>query len=156
MNFNFIKLNPSQELKLAQKESERLVEKQKVPDSFIHLQPMACILPETFTKEDFLSIKSFRVYKSFISEGMILAFPCRIEYEKGFLDTSIPFAVKTHDGVFNLQEVFFKAKELPYTFTEVLFSQENIHFIPTSFKMCRARIEENSWALYDDVWKKLK
>lgn len=174
MDFNAIKLNPSQELKLLKARDALLgkgaplqvdknsgrVRQKVLAGQAIFLQPLLCLTPDDFDKEEFLSITKFEIYSpksAAITKagerpaGLPTCFWARITAKERALSLPIPFALdQTFAKDFSLEKIFSLAADLA--------ANANLDFLfcPSSFKFCRAQITKNEWRLYDDVWKKLK
>ena len=178
MDFNAIKLNPSQELKLLKARAALFgsgqplsLDKQsgRVRQKFlaghpIFLQPLLCLVPNDFDKEEFLSIQKFEIHSpKGAAAGLPTCFWARITTKARALSLPIPFALDhTLAKDFSLEKIFALAAGLADSANRAnaaetcVFDGLDFLFCPSSFKLCRVQTTKNEWRLYDDVWKKLK
>lgn len=144
MTFNAIKLNPSQELKLAKagdsllgpggplsldKQSGRVRQKVQAGQA-IFLRPLLCVLPQDFSQEEFLSIQKFEIFAPLSMSASTSAaaaptadptapacFWARISTRARVLIAPIPFALDFSLAKdFSLEKVFALAADLADSF----------------------------------------
>ena len=187
-SLNVIKLNASQELALVRArdkalghggplvfDKERGLVKQAVKEGApIFLQPLLCVLPEDFTKKEFLAIIRFEIFcaecfqdlnADGAEKGALHLFPALIESGGRQVRSAIPcafdFALAQN---FDLQKIFSSAQSAARN-QNLSQDQEggdkknqgqDIVLAPTSFYFARAEISKNTWSLYDAVWKKIR
>lgn len=178
--FNVIKINPSQELKLEQArdaflgkgepvffDKESGLVRQKIDAKRpIFLWPLLCVLPDDFTKEDFLEISRLNFFRPASckmdskaqDQGDLYYFPALIKAKGRQFFAALPCAFTLpKKQAFDLQKIFERAKSI----TELLpqekkWDEEKAFFAPSSFYFSLAQISENEWRLYDAQWKKLR
>lgn len=191
MDFLAIKLNPSQELKLAKAAngflgsggpllpgSQKGLVRQPVEQGQpIFLRPLLCVMPDDFTKEEFLSIEKFEIFlprKKNSDKIQPLCFWTKIWTRPGslakncppandalsnarLLAAPIPFALPfSWAKDFSLEKVFETAKDLAQdSRSPEEECEEEPFYRPSSFKLCEAWASKNEWKLYDLAWKKL-
>lgn len=201
MTLNVIKLNPSQELALVrardgdckqdkneggadaklaqdQKAAARLVRIPIEPEKPIPLSPLLCVLPDDFTKEEFLTITRFEIngLQNLNAGGESgecsqdqngggdkkdapICFCARIQTKERELKCPIPAAIDFSQAKnFSLEKTFSLAKDFfqdQERRDEKSRSAESVLLAPTSFYFARAEISKNTWSLYDAVWKKI-
>jgi len=153
---NAIRLNPSQTLRLVKERdaffkgrNARRVESEKI----FFTSPLILPFEEDFSREDFLTIKDFWIYKIQKSVSMFF-FPCRIEWRRNPISLVLPCAVNLIEGKFNLKN-FFEARMLAQKSNHIFFDEKNFLFRATSFEFFRAEITEKSWRFFDAIWKKI-
>ena len=187
-SLNVIKLNASQELALVRArdktlghgaplvfDKERGLVKQAVKAGApIFLQPLLCVLPEDFTKKEFLAIARFEIFcaeclqdlnADGAEKGALYLFPALIESGGRQIRSAIPcafdFALAQN---FDLQKIFAAAQS---AVRDQDFSKgqeggdkknqgQELVLAPTSFYFARAEISKNTWSLYDAIWKKIR
>ena len=174
MIFSAIKLNPSQELKLAKAATDflgpggplsldkksGLVRQQTGPGQPIFLRPMLCIMPDGFSEEEFLSIQKFEIClerEKNLRPEEPACFWAKIWTRPRFLVRPIPFALGWRAATdFSLEKVFLAARDR-FSFTGMDAENDAGETVlrPSSFKFCRAEISEREWKLFDELWKKL-
>lgn len=144
MTFYAIKLNPSQELKLAKagdsllgpggplsldKQSGRVRQKVQAGQA-IFLRPLLCVLPQDFSQEEFLSIQKFEIFAPLSMSASTSAaaaptadprapacFWARIATRARVLIAPIPFALDYSLAKdFSLEKVFALAADLADSF----------------------------------------
>ncbi|MBR5097158.1 MAG: hypothetical protein IK094_08655 [Treponema sp.] len=180
MNFFAIKLNPSQELKLAKAANDflgpggpllpgsqkGLVRQPVEQGKPIFLRPLLCVMPDDFNKEEFSSIEKFEIFlprKKNPEQEKPLCFWAKIWTRPGsqanerFLVAPIPFAIPFSMAKdFSLEKVFETAKDLARdSRSPEEECQEEPFYSPSSFKLCETEASKNEWKLYDLAWKKL-
>ena len=128
-----------------------LVRQEIAPQKPIPLSPLLCVLPDDFTKEDFLETEKFEVFSITAEKDAPLCFCARIQTKKLELKCPIPAAIDFSQAKnVSLEKTFSLAKELS------LKSQgKDLVLAPTSFYFARAQIGKNTWSLYDAVWLKI-
>ena len=181
MTLNIVKLNPSQELRLKKARADFLGKaepleldkksgllRQKIKEGrAVFLEPLFCVLPDDFTKEEVLSVTRFECYPMQKSEG-IFFFPALLESGGRQFQAAIPcafdFAITQN---FDLQKIFAAAqsaavqnisqapKAAPQSDADKKNRSQDLVLAPTSFYFARAVITKNTWSLYDAAWKKL-
>lgn len=171
-SLNVIKLNASQELALVRArgkslgpggplafDKERGLVKQVVKAGTpIFLQPLLCVLPDDFTKEEFLEITRFEIaaLQDFSADGALYCFPALIESGGRQIRSAIPCAFDISIAQnFDLQKIFAAAQAFLQEDGGKKNQGQDLVLTPTSFYFARAEISKNAWSLYDAVWKKL-
>ena len=185
-SLNVIKLNASQELALVRArdkalghggplvfDKERGLVKQAIKAGApIFLQPLLCVLPEDFTKEEFLAIGRFEIFcaeclrdlNAYGTEkGALYLFPALIQSGGRKVRAAIPCAFDFSLAQnFDLQKIFAAAQTAVQDFSQdqkggdKKNQGQDLVLPPTSFYFARAEISKNTWSLYDAVWKKLR
>ncbi len=157
---NAIKLNPSQTLRLV-KERDIFFESRGArrdvsaeTEKTFFTAPLIFPLGENFTREDFLAIKDFSIYKIQKSAAMFF-FPCKIESRQNPISLALPCAACLAEKRFNLKDFFLEANALAEKMDRAFFDEKNFLFRATSFEFFRADITENSWDFFDEIWKKI-
>ena len=152
-----MKLNPSQTLRLV-KERESFFEKKDSrrdeSEKIFFTAPLIVPLGENFSREDFLAIKNFSIYKVQKIDSTFF-FPCRIESRLNSILSILPCATNLIKGKFNLRIFFLEAKMLARKSNGIFFNEKNFLLRATSFEFFRAEITENSWSFFDEIWKKI-
>ena len=206
MTLNIIKLNPSQELKLKKKRADffgksepleldkksGLIRQRIVEGRAIFLEPLLCVLPEDFGKEEFRALESLEIFppkkasqaqesaadknSSQAQEAAALYyFPALVKSGGRQFNAAIPcafdFALAQN---FDLQKIFAAAQDISQDQSAALIQNipqaqeaapqsdadkksrgQDLVLAPTSFYFARAEITQNTWSLYDALWKKL-
>ena len=191
MNFFAIKLNPSQELKLVKAANDflgpggpllpgsqkGLVRQPVEQGKPIFLRPLLCVMPNDFSKEEFLSIEKFEIFlprKKNQPQEKPLCFWAKIWTRPGSLANNcppsnnalsnarllalpIPFALPfSWAKDFSLEKVFDLAKDLARDSRSPEGEcQAEAFYSPSSFKLCEVQASKNEWKVYDLAWKKL-
>ena len=213
MNLNVIKLNPSQEVRLKKARADFFgnvapldldkksgLFRQKIKeDGAIFLEPLLCVLPEDFGKEEFRALKSLEIFspqKDFVQDqnprgqngsqdkkapsanskasqaqdsGALYYFPALIESGGRHFQAAIPCAFGFELAKnFDLQKIFAAAqsaaliqevsqdqKAATQSDADKKSRDQDLVLAPTSFYFARAEIAQNTWNLYDALWKKL-
>ncbi|MDE7291161.1 MAG: hypothetical protein K2N58_03850 [Treponemataceae bacterium] len=154
---NAIELNPSQTLRLV-KERDIFFEgrnaRRDESEKIFFTAPLIFPLEENFTRENFLAIKNFSIYK-IQKNATTFFFPCKIELRQNSIFHILPCAACLAEKKFNLNEFFLEAKSFAKNLNRDFFDEKNFLFRATSFKFFRAEITENSWNFFDEIWKKI-
>lgn len=218
MNLNVIKLNPSQEVRLKKARADFFgnvapldldkksgLFRQKIKeDGAIFLEPLLCVLPEDFGKEEFRELKSLEIFspqKDFVQDqnsrgqngsqdldadgadknnsqaqdsGALYYFPALVESGGRQFNAAIPCAFGFELAKnFDLQKIFAAAQSAaqnavivqkvsqdqnaaPQSDADKKKRDQDLVLAPTSFYFARAEITQNTWSLYDALWKKLR
>ncbi len=212
MNLNVIKLNPSQELRLKKARSdffgkaesleldkESGLFRQKIKEGrAIFLEPLLCLLPEDFTKDEFLAITRIEIKglqaqdprgkdrSQDLDAGgadknnsqdqdsrALYYFPALVESGGRHFQAAIPCAFGFELAKnFDLQKIFAAAQSAaqravlvqnfpqdqnaaPQSDADKKKRGQDLVLAPTSFYFARAEVTQNTWSLYDALWKKL-
>ena len=162
-----------------QKAAARLVRIPIEPEKPIPLSPLLCVLPDDFTKEEFLTITRFEINglqdlnaggesgecSQDKNEGgdkkdAPICFCARIQTKEREFKCPIPAAIDFSQAKnFSLEKTFSLAKDFfqdQERRDKKSRSAESVLLAPTSFYFARAEISKNTWSLYDAVWKKMR
>ena len=146
----------------------------------IFLEPLLCVLPEDFGKEKFRARESLEIFPpkkaSQAQEAAALYyFPALVKSGGRQFNAAIPcafdFALAQN---FDLQKIFAAAQDISQDQSAALIQNipqaqeaapqsdadkksrgQDLVLAPTSFYFARAEITQNTWSLYDALWKKL-
>lgn len=157
LKLNGIKLNPSQTLRLVKERGiffEGRNARRDEPEKIFFTAPLILPLDEDFTREDFLAIKDFSIYK-IQKYAATFFFPCKIESRQNSIFHLLPCAACIAEKKFSLKDFFLEAKSFAKKLDRASFDEKNFLFRATSFEFFRAEITENSWNLFDEIWKKI-